>query len=371
VSTLQQMLGRGVWLGADPLMGSLPNNGVFSTSTLNATGQKMAFVGRVWWAGRSGTKAIRRVGFRFGTVTKASGSGLTVSLQDIATASGPPGQPDETQDQTVSITNADAGFASNLWYRTGTLSADRTVSLSDPLAVVVEFDGSGRLGADSINIAFLPWAATALPGLGQPVLKSGGTWALVSSVIGNLILEFSDGTFGTLDGCIPVSAFNTHTYNSGSAADEFAMPIYLPFACKIDALRASVSPAGGTSDFSLVLYQGTTALVTASVDANQYAQAALRSVEIPIAETTLSANTQYYLSVRPDTANNISVYSFDVNAAGHLATYPGGTEFSYTTRVDAGSWASKTTTRALLAGIRISSLHDGTGGGGGSWGVFS
>ena len=102
--------------------------------TIDLTGEKYGWTGTVWWKDRSVTsRDIRRARFLFGTVTKASGSALTFSLQNFDLANGPPGRPDGTQDQTVAIANADAGFASNTYYTTGNLSADRTVAFGEQL----------------------------------------------------------------------------------------------------------------------------------------------------------------------------------------------------------------------------------------------
>jgi len=116
-----------------------------NAATIDATGEKLAWCGGFVHQDRA-AKDITRVGFFFGSsLIKAGGSSLTVSLQDVS-ATAAPLQPDETQDQTVAIANGDAGFASSTWYRTGALSANRTVSHGEQLAVVLEFDGGGRLG---------------------------------------------------------------------------------------------------------------------------------------------------------------------------------------------------------------------------------
>lgn len=356
--------GRGNWFPAPPPIGLAP---AFSTGlVIDATGEKLAFNGQVWFPARTGTKDIRRVQFRLGAVTKAGGSAFTVSLQDPAAAAGPPGQPDETQDQTVAIANADAGLTSNVWYRTGTFSADRTVAYGDDLSIVVEFDGAGRLGADSLIVNGITQAGNSATGFYTPsVLKTGGSFAL-NNAMNNVILEFSDGTFGILEGGVCWSAVNSHAYNSGSAtADEHALAFQVPVECVIDGLWAAVVASGASADFDLVLYSGTTALVTKSFDANRaLAAATARYLMVPIAETTLSPSTQYYLSVKPTTANNVTAYSFDVNDAAHMDVLDAGQAFNYSSRIDAGSWDAITTTRRLQAGIRLSQSH-GAGAGGG------
>ncbi len=356
----QQITGDGLLWGLPWTWFNLAANAGFSSSVIDATGEMFAWLGRVWLPTRTGTKDISRVQFRFGTVTKSGGSAMTVSLQNIDLATGPPTQPDGTQDQTVAIANADAAFVSNTWYRTGAFSANRTVTHGDLLGVVIEYDGAGRLSSDVVNLSNFTWFNSSA--VGYCSLKTGGTWA-TASVASNLLLEMSDGSFGRLDTGIPVKAFNSHAFNTGSAADEFAMAFQVPFKCKIDALGAILTIAGGTTDFELILYTGTTPTVTASVDGNTYNAVGTRTVLLPIAETELAANTQYYLAVKPTTANNVTAFSYDVDNANHLSLYPGGTSWTYTNRVDGGSWAAVTTTRQLLLGIRISSLDDGAGGG--------
>jgi hypothetical protein len=76
----------------------------------------------------------------------------------------------------------------------------------------------------------------------------------------------------------------------------------------------------------------------------------------------LAALTQYYLSVKPTTTNNVTVYALDVDDSNQLALHPGGGNFNYSTRVDGGAWAAPTTTRRLVAGLMISALDNGSGG---------
>src|SRR5262245_16743976 len=124
---------------------------VTSIGPIDATGEKIAFCG-YFWHPEGISKDITRVGFRFGSVTKAGGSGLTVSLQDLNLTTAPM-QPDEVQDQTVAIANGDSGFTSNVWYRTNALSANRTLANGDAVCVVIEYDGSGRLGSDTVSLS--------------------------------------------------------------------------------------------------------------------------------------------------------------------------------------------------------------------------
>jgi len=121
--------------------------GFSSTLVIDATGEQAAQLGQVWFPARTGSKTINKVHFRFGAVTKAGGSGLQVSLQDVSLTAGPPAQPDGVVDQYRAIANGEATFAANTWYTSGLLTSDgtdtgtkRTVNFGDLVACVLEYD---------------------------------------------------------------------------------------------------------------------------------------------------------------------------------------------------------------------------------------
>lgn len=332
-----------------------------STFTIDATGEKVAMLGRFWNKDRA-TKLIDKVGFRFATVVKAGGSALTVSLQNVDAATGPPYQPDGTQDQTVAIANANAAFVSNTWIMTGSLDSQRSVAFGELVAVVVEYDVSGRLSSDSVQIYGLSNAGASQVPLESGVSHFTASWAAGGSTSPNVIFECSDGTFATIEGTLPHSATtNVIGLNSGATPDEVALAFTMPFACKIDGLAFALN-VGANADFDIVLYQGTSALQTVSVDSNAIAAAAAgRPLEITIPETALIAGTQYYAVVKPTTANSLTVYTATVSAAGHFQAWPGESGWGYSTRTDAGSWAATTATQRPFGGIRLSAIDIPTG----------
>lgn len=352
-----------------PFTGFFPDRAPGAVSagaqTINATGQRVAWVGSVLWPDRSVTsRAIRRIRFRFGNITKTGGSALTLSLQNIDTANGSPGQPDGTQDQTVAIANANASFASNTNFLSGDLSADRTVSFGERIGVVLEFDGAGRLGSDSVVIQNAQHNLNGLSSDG-PLTYNGSAWTAVNGY-NNLSFECADGELAILSPFLPTaSTLTTTTGNTGTTPDEFALEFTPAFNCKIDGLWASVA-AAATADYEIILYQGTTALQTVAVDANTLRSATYMPMVVSIPETTLTAGTTYYVAVRPTTANNVSVYFADAASNAILQAHLGGVDTAYyTTRTDAGSWASATTTRRLMAGVRLSAIDNGSGAGAG------
>jgi hypothetical protein len=230
------------------------------------------------------------------------------------------------------------------------------------LAVVVEYDVGGRLGSDAVNLHCAAYNGTIIAAQGVVSSQYIAAWATVN-LQPNVVLEFSDGTFGTLYGAFPYSAFNTHPYAANTAvADEYAIPFSVPFPCQVDGLWAVVAPTG---DFELLLYDGTTALATISVDANAIRTSGSSFLEFPIASVSLLANHTYYVALRPTTTTSITAYSHDVADANHLSVHSGGITATYVTRLNQGAWASPTATRRLWAGVMISALDDGVGGGSG------
>ena len=324
-----------------PLLNRFPASITENTSALmiDATGEKIAFVGQVFNKSRA-TKSITKVGFKFGTVVKAGGSGLTVSLQNVNMTVGPPGQPDGTQDQTVAIANGDSGFTSNAWYQTDALSASRSTTFGEFLSVVIEYNVSGRLGSDSVILCGMNRLTSDF--LSSSVLYTT-SWA-VQNVLPNIILEFTDGTFGTLIGAYPYSTYATIGYTVSSSPDEYCLEFSNPFSCKIDGAWVFYDESSGFPE--IIIYEGTTPLTggVVSVDNNIHSANAARMLEVNFSqEIILSANTTYRLGLRPTTGNSVSLSYIDVGNADHFQSHPGGIGFVINSRVDQGSWGTPTT----------------------------
>lgn len=347
--------GNGLWIpeyfAVAP--GLSPNVGI-----IDATGEKLGISGRVRWANNAATKNIRRVQLRWGTVVKAGGSGLTISLQDTTLTAGPAMQPDGTPDQTVAVANGDSAFASDTWYRSGTLSSDRAAAHASLLSVVVEFDGSGRLGADSVRLSG-DNSVGALGAHGSGVVQFTGSWA--TSALGfapNIILEADDGTIGTLEYSRPyLLVTGGSAYNSGSTPDEIGNAFTLPFNCKVDALCAMVVVASG-ANFDICLYRGTTSLVSVTVDGNTTGgNNSLRPCLVNFDDVEIQKDVEHFITVKPTGANNVTLQEMTVNDATHWDVHPGGQAMCYATRTDAGSF-SKTATKRVLVGARVSQFID-------------
>lgn len=328
----------------------------FVSVTCDASADRVVYAGRFVHKDR-GTKTVDGVGFLFGTVTKSAGSTFKVSLQDVSLTAGPPMREDGTQDQTLSIANADAGFASNAWYEAGfDSSATRSLTHGDLIAVVFQFDTF--VSADTVNIrAVSAVQATMVEGQSIVVANLTGAYAQQTAVP-NVVLRCNDGSYGTLQGAVVCSAINTHTFTVNTAgADEYALAFQYPVPVKIDGFWILANAGTATDTSELLLYSGTTALVTMTLDHNAI-RAATSWYSTAHTEQTLAANTLYRIAFRPTGGNNVSVYSIDVNMANHLQCHPGGVNAHVWTRVDQGAWGGELTTRRLFAGVRPSAWDD-------------
>jgi len=312
----------------------------YNNQVIDATGEKVAFCGTVW-TNDGGSKAIRNLGFMFGSaITKAGGSALTASLQDPSTAAGPPMQPDGTQDETVAIPNA--SITASAFLLTGNLSADRSVSHGDKLCMVVEYDGAGRLGSDSITLS----TATRF-GDGRVLAQSTiytASWADTSGgKIPVMLFKYSDGTYGLLDGSLPMTAPSNTAYNSGSATDEYALKFTVPVSGNIDGVAVNMLAASG-ADFDIVLYSGTTSIASTSIDSTWInASACSQMAYIAFPKTAITAGVTYYISIKPTTANNVTLCHYTVADNAYLGALPQGIGYIRAGRVDAGAWSDTAT----------------------------
>lgn len=347
--------------------GDFPNIPRISASFGNGNATAMAlsphrtaYCGSMWNRDRA-NKTLVGVGITFGGVTKASGSGLTITQEGVS--GGPPYRPDGTVAQSWSVANGDASFAAGTWFNTSD-NAGVAVAYKQKIAITVGYDGLGRIGSDSVQIR---GAAAAETGPGQnsgTVYYNGTTWAALA-VVPNVILKFSDGSFGTLYRGSPGSNFATQAYNNGSATDEYGLEFTVSVPVEIDGMWCILVPSS-SADCDVVLYAGSTPLATESLAAAEMQSVSgQRFAWVPFSPVTLATGTTYRLTLKPTTANNITICYRDLNSASHRQAVEGfGESGSWVSRVDAGSWTPKTD-RVPMIGLCISKFDDGTGGGSG------
>jgi hypothetical protein len=120
--------------------------------------------------------------------------------------------------------------------------------------------------------------------------------------------------------------------------------------------------ASSTADFDVVIYDGTTAVHTQSIDANALAVNDNRVFTIPLSSAvTLTQGTQYYIALKPTTTNAARIiYAVVYNGEMMRAMgWPATTGES--TRTDAGAWSSPDTTRLPLICLHVSDVAGSSG----------
>lgn len=346
-----------------------------AAATIDASAEKIAFVGNIWHPTvKTGTINIRKVLFRTGAITFNAASTVRVSLQDISATAGPPYQPDGTQDQTYDFALG-AGLTANTWTSTGNLSADRAVDLSavsfsdaNSRFICVVFEFQTFTAADSIVISVMNMGVSPINSyLAGQCLLNTASWSLLFQAFPVVAFECDDGTYAFMDCGLPFSAVGSVNVASNGAIRAAGLKFRFPMEVTTEALLLGIMCASG-ADGSLVLYDtdGTTALVTVAVDNDPVASnATMRHAMARYQPVTHAANSYYRLVFVSSTASATTVYYADFNAAGILDGMAMGQDAHWTQRDSAGVWTD-TTTRRPHFGLKISSVHDGAGGGGGS-----
>lgn len=331
---------------------------IFSSALIDASTEKVAVIGRMWNKDHA-NKSVRKVGYRTGAVALNASSTIKTSLQSVDTAN--QFRPTGTilgATNNGFVTEAQGTFSANSWHQTAALGEDVSVNYNDLIAVVIEY-------ANFVSTSSLNYSSTTGSEGSEGVTLFTAAWAS-QSMIANLVLEFSDGTFGCFAPGFPFSNMAQLTYNSGSATDEYGLEFQLPFPATVDGLSFVGGPNASGANFDVVLYSDTTVLQSVSVDPETIRSVSQTTVlTFPIPEQALAKDTNYIVALKPTTVTDVVLNYWDVNDANHRQCHTFGTTAALRSRVDGGAWAAATTTRIPRMGIRVSGADNGVGGGAG------
>lgn len=351
-----------------------------ATQAVDAAGEKVAFIGNVFWEGGAASKTMDStslIHFRTGTVTMASASTtMRIGLQDVNTAAGPPLQPDGTYDvyrefagDAGVISSADDNVAKSVTLST---SGSKTIALGQLVAVVFEMTARG--GADSLVLSATPVAGSTYGFFAKPsVMNYTTAWqnASVATTTPLVMFESSDGTLGTFLGCGYYAPGNVYTYASSGTPDERAMKFQVPFKCKVNSVYIATGGNAATADGEIVLYStpgGTpSALATITVLGEYFGNVTDERPHIFMfdSEIELSPATDYAIAYKATGAGSVNLGYITMAAAGHRSLN-GFANCSGVSRSDgSGAFGSESTTDIPLMSLGICHLDDGTGGAGG------
>lgn len=360
-------------------------NGYFGAPALVAatamsganTAAEISLIGRLKGASSfAGTKNIQSVEFYAGSITAASSS-IVIDIEGISGAAGNPAQPDGTVCNSggTTLTVALASLTANAWNNAATVgNFGSTCTLSENASISVNFKWSGTPGGTAsftINGTGIQ-SAGSIPS--TATTSNGSTWTS-GATLPNVVINFDDGSVGTIDGGYVFSSYtSTGNYGSGSSPNEFGNQFIPPFAGAINGIWVLVGSNATASQLTAEITNSSGTVIgsaSTTISGFQYINTggSQRVLILGLPETTLTAGTTYYMGARASAASTIVSTYVTVASASHLGLTPGGTAVQYSTRSGA-SWAAATNTRRVMMGVRYSQLSDGAGGGSGGGGII-
>lgn len=359
-----------------------------SPTTLDATGEYVAYVGYINIAGQATSKTLDTTGSSSITfamenapVFDNASSVFTVGFQGVDNTTGFPVRPDGTWTARSVVTtaaNTTPTMTTSADYHVAIPTAGTvTLSHGDQVCVVMEL--TTKAGTDSIGISNAGTIHTvASLGFISPSTTSNVTGAVanVANAKGpQVLITFSDGTIGVVDGgCfVPIGSSNPAlTWNDASNPDEYGNIFQVPFACSVDAIGIMMRLVDGTSDFTIDLTStplGTPASLIGGPlarNAENFGLAASEQAAIfTFPPVSLSANTDYCIAVKATGAGNIRWNRMITPTAGTaaLVSAAGTTCYGVSRNGGSGAYGTATTTIFHPVAVRISNITAGGGGG--------
>jgi hypothetical protein len=332
----------------------------------NSSTDRVAFVTKSIWS-----DSIAKVYFFIGAAT--TGADLDVRIESVTNGRPSGTLLDTNTNVVVTIADTDDGV-----WKTATLTAAASISPGTEFAIVF-VNSSG-----TPNLTFRHSSSVVTGGLGQYPLHlfdpGTGTWASFAAggVHFSCFIELTTAGVVHCDGLWPVGPDPTITaFNSGSASDEFAMKLVVPFKCRAVGVLAPLFNIAAGADFTVSLWPSSSttdadALGQSVFDGDfPYATSTDGYVFAPLDDRpTIDAGTTLYAGVRADTANSFSVPEFTISSVANAmkATPYGSASCVKAVRAwsagSAGSW-TETATVFIPFHIVVDQLDDGASSGGG------
>lgn len=313
----------------------------FTTFLLDAAGEKAAFIFQV---PKSGT--ISHVHLRSNTVTTAGDADIRLETVDTTT-----GDPTGTLAGTNS--NATLNIATGTtWYRVA-LTAGLAVTRGDLLALVV---------ANTTGNYTITMFDGTTSGRSYPYTDFfTASWVKFSNTM-VAIIEYNDVTYPYLPGAFPVKTLTNIAISTTTTPDEIGNKFVAPGPLRVIGcgIYGNVSQA-----FELHLYDsGNTSIASVTTAADPQVRSAVGAGMHEYyfnTDVTLTAGATYRIVLKPTSTTSLTVQVLDLDQAGYMSAMPGGTNWQYTSRVDAGAF-SETSTRRLPIWLLVDGISDGAGG---------
>lgn len=354
------------------------STGTIANNTINATGESVTQIGRIYLEGGSGSKTISngrgKITFRTGTITFAdAGTNFRIGIQDVAST----GIETGTFDVYVDLVGGGGGIISNTWHEIAMASGTKTINHGDLIAI--SFEMTTRGGTDSVIITSF---VNGYLGVNQLFpyktvdAGSGPVRNATSPIIACIV--FDDGTLGWIE---PQPVFpnmniiTTTSLSSSTTPDEYAAVFQVPFKCSIRAAYMYVGSVANADDFEIILYsdaEGTPTVEQAvSVSADIIGSASTNAPYwVNFTSEILLPGIIYAIALRPTTTNAITLGYHDLTSTfgdKYKKMLPFGSLLKMSSRTNQTGAFSEVQSYYLPAfGILIDALDDGVSAGGSS-----
>lgn len=358
-----------IGLSVAPFIGHPATVNSFLNGTIDAVGESVSFVGRVFIEGGSGSKTISAAGggkIVWATsisVTFANAStNLKVGIQDYNAATG---VEDGAYDVSRTLIPGTDTITTNTVYSHAMDTGSKTISHGDIVVIVIEMTARG--GADRVDVN----AGNNSSWFPHGIFDTG-SGPTRNSTAPCCHIIFDDGTYGWFPGYHGCLLQDVTTLASNATPDEIALIFRLPFAAEITELFAQIGAIATTDDFEIILYSSP--LTSPSV-AYSESFAGFRvgstggSADTPVrcvltTPYTILANTDYAVAVRPTTTNSITIKYIDFGSANSNFRKMTmlGTNWSYGTRSDQTGAFTQTTYKLPYFGFNFKSIENISGG---------
>lgn len=341
-------------LGANVITTSVSSN-MTTVMTFDGSADRLALITRI---PQSGT--LTAVEFHTGTVSTA-GATFSIRIETVDASGLPSGTLAYTSASgtvVVNTTDDNAWMSVSINGGTGV-----SVTQGDLVAIMLSVS-SGT--PNTVIVSSAPTSIQTLTGqYPYLVLDTAGSWAKgTGSNPGPFVLNYG----GTYVGCNGASPVNGTSATSIGNDNEVALRFYYPAPVRARGGRAFLLNIAAGADFTVRLCNSSgTALQTVTIDGDVTSSTTVDGWydwTFPSTES-LSANTEYFLSVHQTTANNLAILQATFASTGHMAAFSSGANMYQGTRTGGSGSFSTTTTTMPMIQLICDGIDDGAGGGGG------
>lgn len=315
-------------------------------ATLDAASEAVAIICR-YEPDDGASRTIQNILFRTGTVTTGGANDLDCRIETVDPTTGLPTGTLWNLNGTGASPNINHDLADandNTWIITAALTNGAVLVKGDIFAVVIR-----QPAASFGNWALVGSAREFFHGPMGAADPTAAGWAKNNAALPMITVAYSDGSYGHLDNMMGFGVPRSTAFNSGSATNRRGNLFQLPYPVRAQGAWGVINPTAG-ADYSIRLYDsaGSQLATTGTIDGDTW-QNSLRFHRFTTA-VDLARLTNYRIAVVPETANNLSLYAFDVRDVSMMEMNPLG-QFMFESLFTSSAWVDSATASRSLLGL--------------------